>query len=139
MLNHGLVNYNPKFFWMLARGNGYRFLQMEFGQSPETYAFPSNIVEFLRSLDPKAADRVCDYKVVDAGMWVVMQKTFDIPYVAPIDVGTGTTTDIEPLRKRYWTVFQPNAFEGLVAQGRMSTARAPRRARRQRRNNQPVS
>ena len=139
MPNHGLVNYNPKFFWMLARGNGYRFLQMEFDQSPETYAFPSNIVEFLRSLDAKAADRVCDYEVVDAGMLVVMQKTFDIPYVAPIDVGTGTTTDIEPLRKRYWTVFQPNAFEGLLAQGRMSTARAPRRARRQRRNNQPVS
>ena len=56
-------------------------------------------------------------------MRVVMQKTCDIPYVAPIDVGTGTTTDIEPLRKRYWTVFQPNAFEGLVAQGRIHGSR----------------
>jgi methyltransferase family protein len=28
--NHGLVNYNPKFFWMLARSNGYRLLHMSF-------------------------------------------------------------------------------------------------------------
>ena len=26
MLNHGLVNYNFKFFWMLARSNGYKWL-----------------------------------------------------------------------------------------------------------------
>jgi hypothetical protein len=25
---HGLVNYNPKFFWMLARSNGYKWLHM---------------------------------------------------------------------------------------------------------------
>ena len=25
-MNHGLVNYNPKFFWMLARSNGYKWL-----------------------------------------------------------------------------------------------------------------
>ena len=26
MFCHGLVNYNPKFFWMLARSNGYKWL-----------------------------------------------------------------------------------------------------------------
>src|SRR5205085_2282669 len=30
MFNHGLVNYNPKFFWMLARSNGYKFLASQF-------------------------------------------------------------------------------------------------------------
>jgi hypothetical protein len=28
--NHGLVNYNPKLFWMLAHSNGYRLLHMSF-------------------------------------------------------------------------------------------------------------
>ena len=30
MWNHGLVNYNPKFFWMLARSNGYEVIFMDY-------------------------------------------------------------------------------------------------------------
>jgi hypothetical protein len=136
-LNHGLMNYTPKFFWMLARGNGYRFLRAEFSRSSATYDFPDNIVAFLNTLDPQSAERARPYKVADEAILVVMQKAFDIPFMAPIDVGTGTTTDFEPLRNRYWTVFQPNAFEKLVAQGKSSTARARRRLRRNGSNGAP--
>lgn len=44
-----------------------------------------------------------------------MVKSFDIPFVPPIDVPTGAQTDIEILRKRYWTVFEPNPFDGVQA------------------------
>src|SRR5580692_573975 len=30
MFNHGLINYNLKFFWMLSRSNGYGWLDMDF-------------------------------------------------------------------------------------------------------------
>jgi hypothetical protein len=119
MLNHGLVNYNFKFFWMLARSNGYKFIHADFTPSREFHHLPDNIMEFLASNNPAAADRSHDYKVADAGMTVVMQKSFDIAFVPPLDVNTGTSTEIEVLKKRYWTVFEPNAF------GRLQSRTAP--------------
>ena len=46
-----------------------------------------------------------------------MQKAFNIAYVPPIDVPTGTQTQIESLKRRYWTVFEPDAFERLRMNG----------------------
>jgi hypothetical protein len=45
----------------------------------------------------------------------VLQKVFDIPYVAPIDVETGTRTNNKVLEQRYWSVFKPNAFDALAS------------------------
>jgi hypothetical protein len=117
MLNHGLVNYNLKFFWMLARSNGYRFLHANFVQSPEFYGLPDYIVDFLNSTSLIPVDRSRLFKVADASILLVMEKAFDIAYVPPIDVPTGTQTEIESLKKRYWTVFEPDAFERLRANG----------------------
>jgi hypothetical protein len=36
------------------------------------------------------------------------KKVFDTPFVAPLDVPTGATTDHPSLRDRYWSVFQPD-------------------------------
>jgi len=41
---------------------------------------------------------------------VILQKVFDIAYVPPIDVPTGTRTENSKMKRRYWTVFTPNAF-----------------------------
>jgi hypothetical protein len=115
MLNHGLVNYNFKFFWMLARSNGYRFIHAAFGHSRVPYNLPDDIVDFLNETVPSAGDKAREFQVRDAGILIVMQKAFDIAYVPPIDVQTGTKTQIGALKKRYWTVFQPDAFERLLA------------------------
>jgi hypothetical protein len=48
---------------------------------------------------------------------IVMEKAFDIDFVPPIDVPTGTRTTIEALKRRYWTVFDPDAFNRLRASG----------------------
>jgi hypothetical protein len=39
---------------------------------------------------------------------VALQKVFDTPFVAPLDVPTGTTTEHAALRERYWSVLKPD-------------------------------
>ena len=111
MMNHGLVNYNHKFFWMLARSNGYQLLKLTFGSEDLSYALPDNI----RENDSAAGTNphLESYRTIDCSLFVVLKKVYDIPYVAPIDVATGTVTDNETLRRRYWTVFEPDAFEKI--------------------------
>jgi Methyltransferase domain len=115
MFNHGLVNYNPKFFWLLARSNGYKFIHSDFMASSTYSGLPDNVTEFLNSNNFAPLHPFRDYKVADAGIFVVMQKSFDIAFVPPLDVNTGTPTDNESLRRRYWTVFEPGAFDRLLA------------------------
>ena len=112
MQNHGLFNYNPKFFWM-ARSNGYKWLhESYFGAGPAgSYALPQNIVARLALFSPDAEVRVKTMGVSDAGLSIALQKKFDLPFVAPLDVQTGVSTNNATIAQRYWTVFTPNAFE----------------------------
>jgi hypothetical protein len=109
-INHGLVNYNLKFFWMLARSNHYKFIDALFSSGLEE-DLPDNVIEFLSEFGhaPPSA-----FRSADAGLRVVLQKRFDIPFVPPIDVTTGTTTEHEVLRQRYWTVFAPERVDSLI-------------------------
>ena len=109
MLNHGLINYNLKFFWMLARSNGYKFVHAHWQQSKVAYSPPADIVDFINANDETAT--MPDFKVADAAINVAMQKSFDIRFIAPIDVRTGSQTEHKSLRKRYWTVFDQQAFK----------------------------
>ena len=111
MFNHGIVNYNFKFFWQLARSNGYKFIHADFIPARDPSVFPDNIEDFLSANTLTAARQLRDYRAIDAGLLVVIQKTLDIAYVPPIDVNTGAATEIEALKKRYWTVFEPERFE----------------------------
>ena len=108
--NHGLVNYNFKFFWMLARSNHYKFIDAHFSRELEE-DLPNDIVEFLSEFEQGSPGT---FRLTSAGLRVVLQKRFDIPFVPPIDVNTGTTTEYEVLRQRYWTVFAPEGINGLV-------------------------
>jgi hypothetical protein len=114
MFNHGLVNYNPKFFWMLARSNGYKWHHMDFGVSGPALALPLNIVDSVSEFAPDFVERARSYSAADCGIVVVLQKVFDIAFVPPLDVSTGTQTENEALKERYWTVFKPGAFEELA-------------------------
>jgi hypothetical protein len=113
MLNHGLVNYNPKFFWMLARSNGYRLVYMDVIARTSYYALPENIAASVSPFEPDIDVRRHAYRAADMGIVTVLQKVFDTPYVAPIDVQTGTRTDDKVLEERYWSVFKPDAFDAL--------------------------
>jgi len=107
--NHGFFNYNAKFFWMLARSNGYRWIYGDYSQG-EPYPLPSNILESLSQRPPYAS-----YNVADGGLCIIMQKVFDIPFVPPLDVATGTQTNVAAVKRRYWSVFEADAFERFEA------------------------
>jgi hypothetical protein len=113
MLNHGLVNYNPKFFWMLARSNGYRLVYMNVTAGTSYYPLPENISTSVSPFEPDIEVRRHAYRAADMGLVTVLQKVYDTPYVAPIDVQTGARTDNKVLEERYWSVFNPDAFDAL--------------------------
>lgn len=121
MQNHGLFSYNPKFFWMLARSNGYRWLHENYlgTGADRSYGLPQNIVDRMALFSPKGETRGKAMAVLDAGLMVVLQKQFELPFVAPLDVQTGATTDNAALAQRYWTVFTPNAFEPASLETRL--------------------
>src|SRR5580658_9378358 len=108
MPNHGLVSYNPKFFWMLGRSNGYKIAFMTMGQSERNSGLPQNLLEFLALYEPKAKSQFAAYTMPVTSIVVALQKVFDAPFVAPLDVPTGTTTEHASLRERYWSVLKPD-------------------------------
>src|SRR5580700_3996257 len=105
-LNHGLVSYNPKFFWMLGRSNGYKIAFMTMGQSDRDAVLPDDLVEFLALYEPQAKSEFAAYTMPVTSLVVALQKVFDTPFVAPLDVPTGTTTEHAALRERYWSVLK---------------------------------
>lgn len=111
-LNHGLINYNLKFFWMLARSNDYKWLDIKLEIDAVTYSMPTNILEAVSEFSELT--HVLNYEVKDCSLTVVFQKNHDIEFIAPLDVSSGTKTNNAKLRKRYWTVFTPNAFEPVI-------------------------
>lgn len=121
MFNHGLINYNFKFFWMLARSNDYRFVYANYAQGVP-YDLPKNIADFVVSLNSTVRRDDLRYSAADGGLTVIMQKTLDIPFVSPLDVATGAKTDIAFLKQRYWTVFDPRALRRV----RKERAQAPK-------------
>jgi hypothetical protein len=118
-----LINYNPKFFWMLARSNYYKFLHLDFGADAAYYSLPQNIVEEIAKFRLDVVERSRKYKAADAMLVVILQKIRDIPFVAPLDVPTGTQTNIKALKERYWTVLDPHALDDIENCCRAPSAR----------------
>jgi hypothetical protein len=112
MMNHGLVNYNPKFFWMLARSNGYTLNYLTVQPSGEGYSMPENIRDNMQTTET-TKPLVDVYRTEDVMIKVILKKVYDIEFVPPIDVPTGVSTDNKALHDRYWTVFEPQAFERI--------------------------
>lgn len=110
-LNHGIFNYNMKFFWHLARSNDYKWLYANYYGSQHSYAFPQNIREFVDAYEPASMAKVRQREVSDCAIQIAFQKQLDIAFVPPIDVDTGLKTTNTELNYRYWTVFQPELLE----------------------------
>jgi hypothetical protein len=101
---------------MLARSIGYKWLSGDFVPSPSASVLPANTIDHVSAFAPEMVDRVRDYRAADCGIDVILQKTYNIAYVPPLDVSTGAQTDNETMKQRYWTVFQREAFENPSAQ-----------------------
>jgi hypothetical protein len=77
LIDHGLVGYQPKFFNMLAKINGYEALYVRF-----TAWGPSKIPEYLRKSNPYGGD-----SVIDCSLRVALRKLHNLPFVCPFDAG----------------------------------------------------
>jgi hypothetical protein len=84
--NHGLVNYNPKFFWALAKANEYRWLYFDMAPDTAPHALPANIVEAVKPFRPEIAEFAATYQVSDCSLWVAFQKRGAAKYAPPMDV-----------------------------------------------------
>jgi hypothetical protein len=107
MPDHGFISYNPRFFWMLCRSNDYKIVLMTMDKSEREAAFPENVLDSVSSYDPRARSRFADYRMPETALIVVLQKIRGAPFVVPIDIPTGTTTNDVMLRERYWAVLKP--------------------------------
>lgn len=112
-INHGLVNYPMKFFYMLARSNLYELVWLDFSSSEE-YPLPDCILETLSQCGRKTPEAYQRMRIRNLGIQVVLRKKWNQPFVPPIDVATGTKTEDILLRQRYWTVFQPDAVDEWI-------------------------
>jgi hypothetical protein len=83
--DHGLINYNPKFFWALARANDYRHVFTRL--SPE--------------IDPES-------------IYIVLQKQHNLEFVTPLDVDDTAATQNGVLKQRYWTIFDKKALDKIA-------------------------
>ena len=108
-IDHGLFGYNPKFFWMLARSNAYRVVYMNM-TSGEVSDLPDNLITYISEFVPDFAKTWQNFREAPRSLLVVLQKLYNMDYVAPIDVDI-PETEIPALKARYWTVFDHPAFE----------------------------
>jgi SAM-dependent methyltransferase len=108
MINHGLVNYNPKFFAFLSRSNRYRTLYFDFRSYPEhPYSLPDHVVNMCAPFEANYAKRSAHFRIVDGSIVVALQKVEDMAFVPPLDVPAGTKPFNRLAAERYWTVFSP--------------------------------
>jgi hypothetical protein len=84
--NHGLINYNPKFFWALARANDYRWLYFDFMSDAVPHPMPDNVVDAVRPFRAEIEQTAAEYRVQDCSLWVAFQKRNDTKYAPPMDV-----------------------------------------------------
>ena len=105
--NHGLVNYNPKWFWMLARSNEYRWIYFDYIARDSDTNLPVNITQSVIPYEPDIVNRAKGWRFVDGGLNVIFQKSRNMEFIPPLDVPTGTKTANKILVDRYWTVLSP--------------------------------
>jgi hypothetical protein len=110
MFEHGFATYNPKFFWMLGRSNGYKIVLMTIDRSGSERGLPADVIDYCSGFDAKTASRFADYSTEDLIVRVVFQKRYQSPFVAPIDVPNDAMVENAALRERYWSVLKPEAF-----------------------------
>jgi hypothetical protein len=77
-VDHGLVNYTPKFFWRLAEYNDYQLIDMRLTSHGEIKTVPESF-----SMTFSAFDR--EHQMQDMVMWVAFRKVLDSEFVPPFD------------------------------------------------------
>jgi hypothetical protein len=111
-LDHGLVNYTPKFFWRLARANGYRVTTFRYiGNPSEKLRMPVAVRDSLKLLDAEFEAKEPEMAYSNLSLLVGLQKQFDIDFVPPVDLADNAEAPTDEIRDRYWTEFDENPWQ----------------------------
>jgi hypothetical protein len=86
MLGHGLIAYDMKFFWMLARSNTYHLVHVSVSTDGRSKSLSQNLIDALAPFDPDITAAQDNIRFTDTTLVVVLQKLTDVPFVAPVDV-----------------------------------------------------
>jgi len=105
-IDHGLIHYTPKFFWLLARSNDYGWLWFDFAGDSVPHPMPDNLINSIRPFRPEICDVAKTYQVTNRTITAVFAKKKETPYVAPIDVPNDTASNSDILLERYWSVLK---------------------------------
>src|ERR1700688_3877919 len=85
MLTHGVVSYNPQFFWLLCRDNNYEVLDLTVshsGDAPISNDVLHSNAKYARSLNPVQSRLTVPIFLVTA----ILQKNSRRAFVTPLDV-----------------------------------------------------
>jgi len=99
---HGLINYNPKFFWMLARANHYKFCWMRVTEENESHPLSNDIKEMILKSHPEEKESLNNIRIKDTALIVMMQKINNNPYVPPIDMTEDLMVQNKEFSRRYF-------------------------------------
>lgn len=85
LLNHGMFNYNMKFFWHLCRYNNYKPLYLRLA-SYLSSPVPQNIIDSNTQFSGEGEFVDSNCTVPDLMITAVLQKPSAAPYVTPLDI-----------------------------------------------------
>lgn len=91
-VDHGLLNYSPKFFWRLAEYNNYQLIDMRMTSHGDVKPLPEGLAQTFSSFNQS-------HRVQDMVMWVAFRKVSKSAFVPPFD---GAIRN-DALSKRYPT------------------------------------
>jgi hypothetical protein len=85
MLTHGVVSYNPQFFWLLCRDNSYEVIDLTIshaGDTPISDDVVQSNAKYAHSLHPIQSRLTVPILIVTA----ILQKKSRQGFVTPLDV-----------------------------------------------------
>lgn len=106
-------------FWMLARSNGYRRLNVRYIAGP-VEAMPGNMLAEVGRYSSEAAE-LAGCSVRNDSIFMELMKVSDEPFVPPIDMPNGAELPTPAMRRRYRAASQPkqqSRFVSLLATSR---------------------
>jgi SAM-dependent methyltransferase len=89
MMMHGLINYNPKFFWHLCRENSYDVLFLKVC-SYTTNPVPQNVLD--SNIQFSGHQHISIEEIPDFSIRAALRKKLDQQFVTPLDIPPITKT-----------------------------------------------
>jgi len=98
---HGLVNYTPKFFWMLCRSNEYEFLDFSIQYGDQKEDLHPDIILSIQQTGNQFLNN--KFSSTDAEIRTLLRKKKNVGFVPPFDGHVGGT--LNGLPKKYLQMF----------------------------------